>query len=250
MAAPDFAQESSPVGRCIFATTHWSVVLAASQGDTSEAIPALEKLCRTYWYPLYAFVRRQGQIPEDAADLTQAFFARLLAKGALAVAAPERGRFRCFLIGAMKNFLTNEWDRACAQKRGGTSVTISFDGIEAEQRYMLEPVDSLDPGAFFDRQWALSVLDEALRKLEAEQLAAGKERVFRRVQSFLTGDTGGGTYADAARELAMTEAAIKMTVSRLRARCRELLRGEIAQTVEGPLEVDEEFRALIEALKV
>jgi RNA polymerase sigma-70 factor (ECF subfamily) len=233
----------------VFATTHWSIVLAARASESAQAGSALESLCRSYWYPLYAFVRRQGHHPEDAADLTQAFFSRLLSKGILAFAMPERGRFRSFLIAGLKNVLANEWDRAQAQKRGGGTEIFSLDAADAERLYALEPAERFDPAQLFDRRWALTLLDEALRRLEAEQLAANKGRIFQRLQRFLMGDEGAGNYAEAARDLELSEAAVKMAVMRLLARCRELLRDEIARTVSAPLEIEQEYRALLAALR-
>ncbi len=249
MPTPEFEPDRTSLSPGLFSTTHWSVVLAAGASDAKYAATALENLCRAYWYPLYAFIRRQGHSPEDAADLTQAFFYRLLSKGVLGLAARERGRFRSFLLAALKNVLANEWDREHAQKRGGGTEIFSLDAEEAERQYRLEPSESLDPAQLFDRRWALTVLDEALRLLEAEQLAAGKERIFRRLQGFLMGESGAGSYADAASDLGLTEGAVKMAVSRLRARCRDLLREEIARTVSSPLEIEEEYRALMAALR-
>jgi RNA polymerase sigma-70 factor (ECF subfamily) len=247
---PSAEHLEAPVSHApVFATTHWSVVLAARATGNERAGIALESLCRSYWYPLYAFVRRQGHSPEDSADLTQAFFSRLLAKGVLTLATRERGRFRSFLIAALKNFLANEWDRAHAQKRGGGSEVFSLNAAEAERQYALEPTERYDPAQLFDRRWALTVLDEALRRLEVEQLAASKERSFRQLQGFLMGDGGVRSYADVASDLESTEAAVKMAVMRLRARCRELLREEIARTVGDPMEVEQEYRTLLAALR-
>lgn len=249
MPKPEFGPDRTSFSPGLFSTTHWSVVVAAGASDAKQSAIALENLCRTYWYPLYAFVRRQGHSPEDAADLTQAFFYRLLSKGVLGVASPQRGRFRSFLLAALKNFLANEWDRGRAQKRGGSVEIFSLDGEDAERQYLLEPSEGLDPAQLFDRRWALTVLDEALRLLEVEQSAAGKERIFRSLQGFLIGEGAAGSYVEVASNLGLTEAAVKMAVLRLRARCRELLREEIARTVSSPREIDEEYQALVAALR-
>ena len=232
-----------------FTTTHWSVVLAAGHDSSPDASAALEQLCRAYWYPLYVYVRRRGHSPDHAADLTQSFFAHLLGGEFLQRVQRDKGRFRNYLLGAMNRFLRDDAERTARQKRGGGQAIISLDALEAEERYRLEPPDPLDAETIFVRRWAMTVLDQALRQLEAEMREAGKERLFARLEGFLVGDKGGGTYAEAAAELNVSEAAVKMTVTRLRARCRELLRETIAQTVTTPVEVDEEYRALIAALR-
>jgi len=231
----------------VFATTHWSVVLAAGDGTDSQAASALEKLCRRYWYPLYAYVRRQGRGPEEAQDLTQAFFAQLLARGSLGTVSREKGRFRSFLLAAMNHFLADEWDRAHRQKRGGDAKVIPLDALEAEERYRFEPVDRLDAARLFDRRWAMTVLDQAISRLETE--FADRPKVFGELQSFLVGDGNGRTCADAAAELGMTEVAVRATISRMRKRCRELVRQEIAQTLASISDVEEEYRALLAALR-
>jgi RNA polymerase sigma-70 factor (ECF subfamily) len=225
------------------------VVLAATGSESARAAEALEHLCRTYWYPLYAFIRRRGCDAETAADLTQSFFAHLLGRDFLRRACRDKGRFRSYLLGALKRFLADEADRLTRQKRGGTREVISLDVLTAEERYRLEPADPLDPEAVYLRQWAMAVLDAALHALEAEMKTAGKGRVFQRLQGFLVGDKSPGNYALAGSELGLSEAAIKMTVSRMRERCRELLRANIAQTVATPEEVDDEYRSLIAVLR-
>jgi RNA polymerase sigma-70 factor (ECF subfamily) len=221
-----------------FAHTRWSVVLAAQ--DPVRATTALEELCRTYWYPLYAYVRRCGHSAEDAQDLTQAFFARLLEKNWLESVAPEKGRFRAFLLVALKHFLANEWDKARAQKRGGGVVPVSLD---AETRYQREPRDELSPDRLFDRQWALAVLAIVLHRL------GDKQRLFAALRGTLTGEEPAGGYAAVARQLGLNEGAIKVAVHRLRKRYRELLRAEIAQTVSDPAQVAEELRSLFAAFQ-
>ncbi len=227
-----------------FVPTRWSVVLAARQQDSPEAEEALGTLCQTYWYPLYAFVRRQGHSPADAQDLTQEFFARLIGKQYLAGIQREGGRFRSFLLTALKRFLANEWDRARAQKRGGGQPALSIDTNSAETRYRLEPVDDRSPERIYERQWAQALLGQVLARLQAEYVAQDKGALFDRLQSSLSQPRGAVPYAEIASEFGSTEAAIKMAVQRLRARYRELLRAEIAQTVASPAEVEDEIRQL------
>jgi RNA polymerase sigma factor (sigma-70 family) len=232
----------------IFATTHWSVVQRVSDESESQAADALEQLCRTYWYPLYVYVRRQGRAPEDAQDLTQAFFAQLLVHESLQKVRREKGRFRSFLLASMNHFLADEWDRAHRQKRGGQSDHISFDAQDAETRYLIEPVDRLDPLRLYERRWAMTVLSNALAKLEQECSQSEPGR-WTKLKPFLIGEKGSQTYAQVGGELGMTEAAVKMLVSRLRQRCRELLREQIAETVSNAAEIEEEYRALLDALR-
>jgi RNA polymerase sigma factor (sigma-70 family) len=232
-----------------FTTTHWSAVLQAGQGDSSAASAALEELCRTYWYPLYAFVRRQGHSPEEAEDLTQDFFARLLEKEYVALADPARGKFRSFLLSALKNFLTNEWARSTRQKRGGGCALVSWDRASAEHRYEVGPADRLTPEKIFERQWALALLERVLGRLEQEQTAAGRRPFFDQVKGWLWGDRPPVGYAELAGQLGMTEAALKVAVHRLRVRYRELLREEIGRTVSTPLEVQQELDDLMAALR-
>ncbi len=231
-----------------FVTTQWTVVLKAQAGESPAAQAALETLCRTYWYPLYAFVRRLGNSPPDAQDLTQAFFVRLLEKHYLAEVGPEKGRFRSFLLTALKHFLANEWDKARAQKRGGAVDHVPLDTGLAETRYGLEPAHELTPEKLFERRWALTLLDEVLEKLRAEQVAAGKGAQFDTLKITLTTDARSAPYAQLATQLGLTEGAVKVAVHRLRQRYRELLRAEIAQTVASPADVDEEIRHLFAAL--
>lgn len=232
-----------------FTTTHWSAVLEAGKGDSPAAAAALEELCRAYWYPLYAFVRRQGHSPEEAEDLTQSFFERLLEKDYLRLADPERGRFRSFLLSALKNFLTNEWTRSTRQKRGGGCAPVSWDRESAEHRYGMEPVDRLTPEKIFEKQWAITVLEQVLGRLQQEEIAAGHECFFQEVKGWLWGDKGDTGYAELAGQLGLTESALKAAVHRLRLRYRELLREEIGRTVATPLEVQEELEGLMAALR-
>ena len=210
----------------------------------------MEKLCRTYWYPLYAYVRRQGHTPEDSQDFTQAFFARLLEKNYLETAEPEKGKFRSFLLIMFKRFLANEWDRANREKRGGGQQVISLDAASAETRYRAEPADTLTPEKAFARRWAWQLLEDVLNRLEKEYLAAGKGKIFEGLHGFLTGENNQSPYAEIAARLRMSEGTLKVTVHRLRRRYRELLRLEVAHTVASPAEIDGEIRHLLAAISV
>ena len=232
-----------------FATTHWSRVVAARPDEVSRtrAHRALEALCQAYWYPLYAFVRHRGYSSEDAQDVTQSFFTRILETGGLASADPARGRFRSYLLGAVKHFLTNEWHRARAQKRGGGVTFLEWDALEPEARYALEPARSSDAEAGFDREWAQESIARAQEKLRAELEARGKGELLEALRGSLTGDEP--PRAETAARLGLTEGAVKAAVHRLRQRYRELLRAEIAETVSDPAEVDDELRHLVAALR-
>ncbi len=225
-------------------TTHWSVVLSARDRSSPHSLEALEHLCRTYWYPLYAFVRRQGRRPHDAQDLTQAFFARLLEKDYLKAAGSERGRFRTFLLVALKRFLADEWDREHAQKRGGFAEMIPMDQEFAEARFSAEPAHQLQPDVLFDRQWASTLIERVVKRLEEEYLNSGRAKLFEQLRHCLVKDKSAPSYAEIAARLSLTEAAVKMAVHRLRVRYREILRAEIADTVAGPAEVEQEIRDL------
>jgi RNA polymerase sigma-70 factor (ECF subfamily) len=230
-----------------FHTTRWSVVLAAQRGsDTSRAHAALAALCRDYWYPLYAFVRRRGHAPHDAQDLTQAFFATLLETNATA-ADPKRGRFRSYLLGALKHFLANDFHRANAQKRGGGQQLVEWDALEPEARYALEPAEQTDADALFDRRWALDVLDRAMKRLRAEFAAKKGESTFEVLKGTLSGAEA--SREELAKKLGMTEGALKVAIHRLRQRYREVLRAEIAETVNSPEEVEDEMRHLVAVLR-
>jgi len=231
-----------------FTTTHWSVVLAAGQSSSPASQAALEQLCRRYWYPLYAYVRRRGHSPEDAQDLTQSFFERLLERDLLADLRPAGARFRSFLLHALKNHLASEWTRAHAGKRGGTRATLSLDDLSPEARYAQEAADAESPDAGFERRWASTVLQQALDRLHHEHLTAGKEPLFDLLADGLTGAAPSQTYAKLAIKLEMTEAGVKMAMHRLRKRYGELLRLEVAQTVVTSAEIDQELRHLLSAL--
>jgi RNA polymerase sigma factor (sigma-70 family) len=230
-----------------FKTTHWSVVLSAGDQESPQARAALATLCRTYWYTLYVFVRRQGQSPEDAQDLVQGFFAKAIEKNFVAAAEPEKGRFRSFLLLALKRYMANEWDHANREKRGGGNEIISLDGQNTEMRYKAEPADEMSPEKAFERQWALTMLQQVLDRLRTEFSASGKMRLFEELKVFLSGEKG-GPYAEIGAKLGMTESAIKVNVHRLRQRYRELLRLEIADTVSSPEAIDDEIRNLFAAL--
>ncbi len=228
----------------MFTTTHWSVVLSAREGAAPDAAGALATLCQTYWYPLYAYVRRRGYDSEEAQDLTQEFFARLLEKNFLAAVRRERGKFRWFLLCALKRFLANEWKRENAAKRGGQQAVISLDEAAGEHRYGLEFADHVTPETLYDRTWALTILEQAQQALEREYVGSGRGSIFSHLKVFLSGDRAPLSMAEAGALLGMNEGAAKVAVHRLRQRYRECLRDAIAQTVMTPAEVDEEIRQL------
>jgi RNA polymerase sigma-70 factor (ECF subfamily) len=230
-----------------FATTHWSLVLAARDRAEPGAGDALASLCALYWYPLYAYVRRRGHGADDTHDLTQEFFARLLAKDFLACVDQSKGKFRAFLLAAVNHFLANERDRDRAKKRGGGRPVLSLDAADAEGRYRAESAGGLTPEQLFERRWALALLGEVMARLRADYEAKGKGRLFDRLRGFLVGEKGAG-YRGAADELALSEGAVKVAVHRLRGRYRELLREEIGRTVATPDEIEEEIRELFAAL--
>ncbi len=242
------AKALGAVGQPLFATTHWSVVLAAGDQQTPEGAAALERLCRTYWYPLYAYVRREGHSPDDAQDLTQEFFARWLARMSFTQVSPDKGKFRSFLLASLRHFLSDQRDHARALKRGGGVELLSWNAQEAEDRYRLEPVDRLDAEKIYERRWAMAVLRQALDRLRAESAAAGKAQWFERLRSFLSGDSDSSS-AETAVELGLTDTAFRGAVHRLRQRYRELVREEIAHTVSHPSEIEEEIRYLIAVIK-
>jgi DNA-directed RNA polymerase specialized sigma24 family protein len=246
-AMKPFGQPTA-TGEWTFQTTSWSAVLRAGDALAEGSREALEGLCRVYWFPLYAFVRRKGYPEEDAKDLTQAFFSRLLEKHGLSHAASDKGRFRTFLLCSMQNFLNNEWDRARALKRGGAVPAISLEGIDPETRYRLEPVETLTPDRLFDRRWAQETMSQALARLRAEFDGLGKSQRFDALKGFLVGGGDFGSYAAAAEALGVTEQAIKGAVLRLRRRLGELLRQQIAETVTDEAMIEQELRHLLEAL--
>ncbi len=240
--------DQNPAAGQTFATTHWSVVLTAGHDSAPGAREALETLCRTYWYPLYAYIRRRGYGEQDAQDLTQGFFARLVEKNYLEAVGRQKGKFRSFLLAALNHFLSDEWDRARAEKRGGGQTFISLDDHTAEERYRLEPVDRMDAEKIYERRWALTLLEQVLRQLEAEFAATGKRPLFEQLKVFLLDEKGVGSYAESAARLEMTEVALRVAVHRLRQRYGELFRDEIAHTVARPDEIEEEVRHLLRVL--
>lgn len=227
-----------------FTTTHWSVVFEAAQPESPGSVDAFARLYRDYWYPLYTYVRRRGRSPHEAEDLTQDFFVALIERERLRGLEPGGGRFRSFLLKALQNFLANEWDRASAQKRGGGSPLVPLDAAEAETRFLADPATAA-PEAGFERNWAFAVLDHAMRNLEHELRAAGKERVFDPLRPHLQSERNGRPYAEIAADLGMSEGAVKVAVHRLRRRYRELLLAELARTVGDEADVTEELRHLI-----
>jgi RNA polymerase sigma factor (sigma-70 family) len=233
-----------------FATTHWSVVMLAAAPDSSRAFGALEKLCRTYWLPLYSYVRRRGFNPHDAQDLTQGFFVRLLTMNSFSGVRREKGKFRTFLLAALNHFLSDELDRARAQKRGGGQAIISIDENEAEDRYLqgvsLEP----EPEKAFDRRWGLTVLEEALARLRQEYLASNRSETFEYLRLYLSKEVSPGDYDSIAPRLGMTPNAVGVAVHRMRQRYRECIRLELAQTVASPQDLDEEMNYLFSVLSL
>jgi RNA polymerase sigma-70 factor (ECF subfamily) len=231
-----------------FTTTHWSVVLAA-QGPSPAAEEALEKLCRTYWRPIYGFVRRQGIGPEDAKDLTQGFFALLLERRDLKAVRQEKGRLRSYLLTSLKHFLTNERNRAMAIKRGAGQRLIPLEDLRERERAGFEPAHTLAADQIYERRWALSVLDQVLARLGHEYRAAGNIQLFDRLQKSLTDEPDRRSLADTARELGMTESAVRQASYRVRQRYRQLLREEITHTVLAAGDVEDELRHLVSVLR-
>jgi RNA polymerase sigma-70 factor (ECF subfamily) len=245
---PENPTQTSAAGGDIFATTRWTVVLAAGHRGAPQAEIALEELCRTYWYPLYAYVRRHGRSHEDAEDLTQAFFARLLEKNYLEGISSEKGKFRAFLLVAFKRFLANESDRAGAQKRGGGAKPLSLDWQDADTRYQINPADNLSPDKLYDRTWALTILERVITRLRDENIAEGKGKLYEHLKGFLMMGKGDIPYATTAAALEMSEGNVRVSIHRLRRRYRELLRDEITQTLADPAHAEEEMQALFRAL--
>src|SRR5215467_544194 len=242
------AVQSADGGAMAFTTTHWSVVLEA-QGKSPAAEAALEKLCRTYWWPLYGFVRRQGYKPEEAQDLTQAFFARLLERRDFETVRRERGRLRSYLLASIKNFLSKAWHRERTIKRGEGRPLISLDDLLARERVDQEPAHKLSADRIYERRWVLTLLEQVLVRLGTEYEAAGKLPLFNSLKELLAGESGQPSQAEIAAEMEMTENAVKQAFYRLRHRYRQLLHEEIANTVAVPDEVEDELRHLIAVLQ-
>ncbi len=232
----------------LFVTTRWSVVLAAQEKSSPESAAALETLCRAYWYPLYVYVRGSGHSPHDSQDLTQEFFARLLAKDYLQAADREKGRFRTFLRVCLKRFLANEWDRQRAAKRGGGEHPTSLDAAVAEQRYATELTTGVPPDRLYERQWAMALLEQAMARLRAEYTDTARVAEFEQLKSALTAERGTIPYAELAAALNTTEGAARVAVHRLRKRYRELFRAAVADTVSEPGDVDDEVRHIATVL--
>ena len=240
------AREHQPAAH--FATTHWSVVLTAGRSDRAAAAAALERLCQEYWFPVYSFIRRKGHDAHQAEDLTQGFFARLLEKNWLESADPNRGRFRTFLLTAVTRFLANEYDRDQALKRGGGQRVLSFDAQDAEGRYLLEPASDSTPETNFEHQWAHQILAVVMEKLRTEFDGGGRAGRFEALKGFLLGEGEVQSYAATAARLGISESAVKSGIHRLRQRYGEILRDEIAQTVETAAEVEAEISHLLNIL--
>jgi RNA polymerase sigma factor (sigma-70 family) len=237
--------QSSP----LFQTTKWGIVLAAADEPSAAIDGALNELCRTYWYPLYAYVRRQGRSAHDAQDLTQEFFARLLEKKGFRTAAPERGRFRSFLLTSLKHFLINEWRGATALKRGGGQVMEAIDTLGIEKRYEAEAEDGSSPDRAFERQWAATLLETVLSRLRAEYVALSKLDLFEGLKPILWGDPAAESYAGLAGKLDMTAGALRVAAHRMRERYGVLTRAAVAETVAKPADVEDELRSLISILR-
>ena len=244
--------EHTPSGEVVrrgqFTATSWTAIVTARQQGSPAAAAALEKLCCDYWYPLYAHIRRRGFDATHAEDLNQEFFYRILKENFLGAADRTKGKFRSFLLASLDNFLNEERRHAKAQKRGGGHLILSLDAEEAEQRYVQEPATDLSPERIFTRRWFLTLHEQVLGQLREEAGHAGKVAQFDSLKPFLTGDTGFGDYAEVATVLKMTPNAVAVTVHRLRARCQELWRAEIARTVAGPEDIDGEIRHLLATL--
>jgi RNA polymerase sigma-70 factor (ECF subfamily) len=232
-----------------FATTHWSVVLNARSEDSSQALVAIEKLARAYWYPLYAYIRRKGHDAHTAEDLTQEFFARVISRNFFARVDRTKGRFRSWLLGAMNHFLAHEWEKARAQKRGGGATLIPLDEAQANERYERHLAVETAPEKFFDQQWALTMLERAATRLRATYLAEGRPEMYDRLKPFVSAGSPAPSYAEAALQLSLTESALKSAVHRLRQRFHEFVREEVAQTVCTPSDLDDELRYLLAAIR-
>lgn len=246
-STPSTPEPDAPRGD-YFVTTRWTVVLSARRRSSGHSDRALGELCQTYWYPLYAYVRRQGHTKEDAEDLVQAFFERFLEKNYLEGLSAERGKFRAFLLASLKHFLANEWDKSQRQKRGGGASHLSLDWQSADERFHLDPPDPSSPDKTFDREWALALLERVIVRLRDECIADGKATLFDQARGYLMVGEKTIPYAEAAQHLKMDKGAVRVAVHRLRKRYRELLRDEIAQTLDDPAQVSEELCSLQAAL--
>jgi RNA polymerase sigma factor (sigma-70 family) len=239
------AKESS--GNASFQTTNWGRIAVARGGDLAEARQALADLCASYWYPIYAYIRHRGNNPDRAQDLTQGFFLNLLERDFLGALSPEKGRFRAYLLASCRNHLISEHDRDRAAKRGGDRIHFSIDPVDAERRYAHEPAHVRTPERMFERRWAMTVLDRALNRLKTEMVESGKGALFEYLAPIERG-AADSTYAVVAEALSMTEGAVKVSAHRFRRRYGELIRDEVAGTLQSSLDIDEEIRELLAAL--
>jgi len=246
MAADCYRPEDAGTGAASFATTQWAAVIAAEHPSSPDGRQALEQLCRTYWYPLYAFLRRQDHSPEDAQDLVQGFFLHLLQREVLQTVERDRGRFRSFLLATFKHFVADERKRGQALKRGGGQQFISLDLDGAEGRFQQEAVDEATAEEHFDRRWALTILEQALERLRAECAVDARNEIFEQLKGFVTGEQGPMSYAEAAARLGLGTGAAKSAIFRLRHRYHELIREEVSHTVATPEEVEDELRYMVE----
>ena len=238
----------TPIGTSRFTTTHWSMVLAAGDSSSPKHREALSTLCQQYWFPLYAYLRRRGNDRHQAEDLTQAFFVQMLDKHRLRGIRTKSGKFRSFLLASLKNFVANEIDRVRTQKRGGSHTILSLDFGNAERQYISEPTHQMSPEKLFEKSWALTVLEHTMNELKAEFTKSNKLRLFGHLRIYLTAETDTIPYHDVAKQLKMTEGAVKMAVYRLRTRYRELLREKVAQTVATQEQIEEEIRYMLAVL--
>lgn len=231
-----------------FPTTHWSLVTAAGMAESSRAAEALARLCGSYWYPVYAYVRGEGHDPHTAQDFTQEFFARLIERNFVSAAAQEKGRFRSFLLVALKRFLVNEWERTNAQKRGGSVVFVPLEPDDAEKRYQEEPADELSADRIYERRWALALLDDVMGTLRREYADSGRAELFDLLKVFLCGENSPLTQVEIGRRLGLSESAVKSSVHRMRQHYRELLREHVAQTLVSRMDIEDELRHLLTVL--
>jgi RNA polymerase sigma-70 factor (ECF subfamily) len=248
MAFRNPRSEDCQVTSTLFPTTHWSVLLASGRPDLPEAEEALERLCRTYWTPIYAYIRRRGHSPEDAQDLTQELFARLLAKQRLSRVAPHKGRFRSFLLASVNHLLADARDRATRQKRGGGKPMLSWEAQTAEECYSAVLMHGSTAESLFERRWALALVEQVLNRLEQEHIQVGKPELFTALKEFLTGGKGSRDYPEVARSLDKSEATLRVTVHRLRQRYGQLFREEVASTLTTTEDLDAEMRHLLTVL--
>jgi RNA polymerase sigma-70 factor (ECF subfamily) len=249
MSQSDVPFSNSNPSAAVFTPTRWTQVFLARGGKSTVSREALENLCRTYWFPLYAFIRRSGYTREDAKDLAQEFFARLLSRDWLSQVDENKGRFRSFLLAALKHFLANEMDKAQALKRGGGQKYISLDAVGAETNYQLEPAYSESPDKIFERRWAIQILDQALAALQQEHVREEKGVIFNTLKDCLTGSRESLPYAELAPQLGVNVGTFKVMVHRFRGRYRDLLREQVARTVDEPSQIDDEMRHLLEVLR-